>query len=267
MQHLFLCTEPRSGSNLLLQLLQNVPPSHRFASLNESLHNFQNLAGMSFLKELLGEDWERFCMFNPEGEVNRQFDLNLYRTVLPAFFTQRQCQRPVAVKWFSSPLRQLFSYLKTPIHNSFPTPETQQELNDLFGPITYVFLGRQDLWRQALSLHFAQHTGQWVSTRPAAFEINEHTVPFDFPQIQAHYQDFKERFDWWQTFFSQIAIQPVFSTTYEALAEDYPTVLNALGEALSMEIAIPPPSSLRLEKQDHPLKEDYYQRVMAILAS
>lgn len=272
MQHLFLCTEPRTGSNFFLQLLQNTSGPHPFASLNEALYNPRNLHQNERLLALLGAQVEEFCLLDREHRHNAAFNLELYRTILPAYYQQHGQQhghpRPVAIKWFSLGIRYLLKYLDAPQdNNGIPTPAIRHIFNDLFGSITWVHLYRKDVWRQTISYYFARKSDHWVSFKQPTFEVNEDTLPFHFTEIEALYQSIQEKQAWWQRFFDKTGLQPAMSISYEELTGDYGRVLNQLGSILGIEIHAPVLEEIRHKKQEHPLKEAYYQRVMAHLAS
>jgi LPS sulfotransferase NodH len=268
MQHLFLCTEPRTGSNLFLQLLENTSGPHPFASLNEALYNPRNLYQNQQLLALLGEHVEEFCLLDRDHRYNAAFNLELYRTILPAYAQQHGHPRPVAIKWFSLGIRYLLKYLNQPQdQDGIPSPAIRHRFNDLFGSITWVHLYRKDVWRQAISYYFALKSDHWVSFKQPSFEICEDTLPFDFAELETLYQSLQEKQAWWQRFFDKTGFQPAMSISYEELTSDYGRILNQLGSVLDTEIHVPSLDLIRHQKQVHPLKEVYYQRILETLKS
>ncbi len=266
MKHLFLCTEKRSGSTFFLSLLQLAPEKKRFGSFGEMLHNSRHLLNNKLISPLLGDRLESFCLNNASHHRNEDFDLSLYNTVIPAFYEQYGRGKPVLAKWFSDAFRILLDHLGHPTSQTqYPPPTVRNELEALFGEITYIYLYRKDLWRQAISFYIARRSDQWINWRDSPEVVNEETVPFNFPLLKSYHDAYGRRQIWWKRFFDKTGIEPALTLAYEDYTADYGRMLTQLGRVLDMELYVPPPDQLKVQKQEHPLKEAYYQRVMEIL--
>jgi len=89
---------------------------------------------------------------------------------------------------------------------------TAEVLNRWFPNPRYVFLRRWDKVRQAISLYRANRTEDWWSTK--ARRRHDGLQPVDFDEIERFRRQLIEHEEGWQSFFTEIGVQP-FQIIYE----------------------------------------------------
>lgn len=104
-------------------------------------------------------------------------------------------------------------------------------LNRLFPNLRYVYLERQDIARQAVSLVIASQTKSW-NTRNEV----EGAPAYDFDAIYQVRSDLLKRAERWRAFFEENGIEPL-RLAYEQVAADYEGALASVLDFLG--IAIP----------------------------
>jgi hypothetical protein len=254
MKHLFICSLQRSGTHYLKNLMELGPEAERFYHIGESLFNPTVLEFQRPLADLLGDRQKSFSLFQSFWEINPHFSPDLWKEVLPQFYEKYQSNGFISVKWFDFAFRALLHQFQDSPGELFPF------LNTCFGEVYYLYLYREDKWKQAISLDVAHHTGRWVNTENRYADLPEPDLPFNLDRLLIYREGLIRRDQWWQNFFHQHHL-PCFPIRYEDLCENYPAILTKLSAFLGTPIYIPPPDSLKVSKDDSPLKKRLYQQL------
>ncbi len=110
-----------------------------------------------------------------------------------------------------------------------------------FSEAKFIYLTRERLLDQAISLYIAHDTGYYHSTFVDKKGETERETPFDFDAIKKHLKQLVEMQGEWETFFASEGIKPL-RLTYEEVASDPVAALEQiakfLGRALPAEFEI-----------------------------
>jgi trehalose 2-sulfotransferase len=106
------------------------------------------------------------------------------------------------------------------------------QFETLIGPVSVVFLQRDNRLAQAISLYRAMATGAWTSRTPARGA----EPPYDRPAIDRARDVIEANAELWEAFFVQNAIMP-YRLSYEDIASDPEAVVRRVLDHLSL----PPP--------------------------
>lgn len=128
-------------------------------------------------------------------------------------------------------------------------------LEDLFGRCVYVYNYRADIYYQAVSLHIAQQTQQWVS-----FHDRQGEPHYDFDNIHGLVSWIVRDCEKWLAYFRENNIVP-FYAPYERFAEDPHLATQRLLDWLGLPGCTIGTTSL--ERQATALNTDYVRRYIA----
>lgn len=92
-------------------------------------------------------------------------------------------------------------------------------LTRAFGHLRFVYLCRDDIVAQAVSLLRAEQTGVWHDPVPAPRAEPGHDAQFDFDQVHQRVQLLEQHNSAWREWFSAVGVEP-FAVRYEELAVD-----------------------------------------------
>ncbi len=106
----------------------------------------------------------------------------------------------------------------------------------VFGPATFIYLRRDDVLAQAVSLHRAVQSGLWHKA-PDGTEIERQSDPqdpvYDRDTLSATIAGFEEDARGWRTWFTAEGIKPL-ELSYDALARDPLGMLQDVLEYLGL---------------------------------
>lgn len=217
----FICTTPRSGSTLLSEGLGGT-----------------GLAGHTtewfFMLRDRGPDELRGI--EDGGEYMKAFlAIENLEWLSDAFFRRyidlcTDANGIFGVKMFWSEITALERVLRRTYSEN--TASTAALLDRLFPNLQYIYLERENVTRQAVSLVMARQTKSW-STRIKA----EGTASFDFDLIWQMRSDLLTRAEQWRTFFEDNGIEPL-RITYDQVVSDYPGAIRAVLDFLGIAIPI-----------------------------
>jgi LPS sulfotransferase NodH len=247
----FVCTTPRTGSNLLCEALRNTGmagnPEEYF--WDDALPAWYERWGIStfeqFLERLLAEGTTPNGVFGVKvfaGDYLEDFLKHVRR--LPQYSDPR-----------------------------LPVPAL---MSSIFPNLRYIWLTRRSKVRQAVSWWLAFQTKVWAlrsreDERPmlqvtqALRNTNQpqQDVPrYDFEKIDSLVQEIVRREAWWQEYFSEGGIRPL-SVVYEDFADAYEENTSELLRHLGIDA--PPQAGSRdriLQKQAGTLTEEWVRRYL-----
>jgi trehalose 2-sulfotransferase len=108
-------------------------------------------------------------------------------------------------------------------------------LERAFGPVRFVYLRRDDIVAQAVSLLRAEQTDVWHAPVQAMRPEPDHEAQFDFGQIQRRIHLINQHNAAWQGWFSSAGIEP-FPVRYEELAADPVAVTRRILDFLDLDL-------------------------------
>jgi trehalose 2-sulfotransferase len=109
-------------------------------------------------------------------------------------------------------------------------------LERAFGHMRFVYLRRDDIVAQAVSLLRAEQTNVWHDPVKAARPEPDREAQFDFGQIRQRAQVIDQHNSAWQGWFSSAGIEP-FPVLYEELAVDPVGITHRILDFLSLELS------------------------------
>jgi trehalose 2-sulfotransferase len=112
------------------------------------------------------------------------------------------------------------------------------------GRVRFVYLRRDDIVAQAVSLLRAEQTGVWHDPVQATRAEPDHDAQFDFDQVQQRVQMIDQHNSAWQGWFSAVGIEP-FPVLYEELAVDPAGITHRILDFLGLEL--PPGRELAVQ--------------------
>ena len=129
---------------------------------------------------------------------------------------------------------------------------------DLFPEAKWIFVERDDIFAQAISMWRAKSTGRWhiYNSNPTL----EPAIEYDFEAIDDSLWELSLHNRLWKDFFNLSGITP-FTVKYESLIEDIPTTLSHLLRFLGRDVANPA-TDVPLRKQSNELSDEYRSRLM-----
>jgi trehalose 2-sulfotransferase len=130
-----------------------------------------------------------------------------------------------------------------------------RKLEELFGDCLYVYNLRGDIYYQAVSLHIAIQTQQWVSAQERIAEPS-----YDFESIDRLVNWISQDCESWLAYFRQNGIVP-FHAAYERFARDPHAATQLLLDWLGMPFQAIETTSL--QRQASGLNTDFYHRYLA----
>ena len=258
MKHLFLCTQARTGSSLLLHLLQLGPIENHFSTLDESIFNLEAFQYPQYaqLKNLLGDRLNKYCVSH-QCDPDRNFDPPFFKQFIAEYFQRFSHGNMVTVKWFPWGMAK---FLRTLANRGIEiTPAT---LPEFFGDIAYIYLYREDLVRQTISRYIARRTKQWWSNIEAQTELTPETIPYDLGELMETYQEFLHTEFIWNKRFQEFGVEPLYRFSYEELEGNYRDILQTLSDKLKVKINLPEPGEIVLQKQTGELNEYLCERFL-----
>ncbi|MDQ0503245.1 Stf0 family sulfotransferase [Xanthobacter agilis] len=101
-----------------------------------------------------------------------------------------------------------------------------------FSSAKFVYLTREDILDQSISLFIAQSTGYFHSTSQQRKDQNAEEIHFDFDAIAARVVQFSEMQSNWERFFASEGIRPL-RVTYEQLLSDPEDVVRRIGNYIN----------------------------------
>lgn len=124
----------------------------------------------------------------------------------------------------------------------------------------FVFMSRQDLLAQAISLEIALQTERWTSLMTGTLPDNALTFkPSRLDRLMADIEVENREFE---TFFAANGIEPV-RVQYERLVADPQKTLDAIGKRLGFRRRLHPhPERLTLSRQSGPLNTEWRERYL-----
>jgi trehalose 2-sulfotransferase len=108
-------------------------------------------------------------------------------------------------------------------------------LERAFGSVRFVYLRRDDIVAQAVSLLRAEQTNVWHDPVQATRPDPDHEAQFDFDQIQQRIQVISQHNAAWQGWFSSARIEP-FPVRYEELAADPVAITRRILDFLDLDL-------------------------------
>jgi LPS sulfotransferase NodH len=219
-----VCASPRTGSSLLCELLSGTG--------------------------VAGAPVEYF----QEGFHRRGWYLQLNCTDFDDYRSKLLRQRitPNGVFGFKTHWSQ-FSHLMTLLTGmSGASPQAfthwRQSLDDTLGCRRFIYVTRQDIVQQAVSLVVARHTGVWYDHGQSIGKLND--TPFDVEAIDRAVDYIRESRTMWRTFFDQSGVDALL-VRYEELVSDREGTLSRVLDYLGLELPAPIDTSavVRLRRQ------------------
>jgi LPS sulfotransferase NodH len=117
-------------------------------------------------------------------------------------------------------------------------------LERAFGHVRFIYLRRDDIVAQAVSLLRAEQTNVWHDPVHATRPDPDHEAQFDFDQIHQRVQLIDQHNAAWQGWFSSAGIEP-FPVLYEELAVDPLGITHRILDFLDLEL--PPGRKLAVQ--------------------
>lgn len=217
-----LCTTPRSGSTMLCRML----------SASGKLGN-----PASYFRREDQEEWAAAWGTSMDGLPGSAHpSTDFLEAVLSA---GRGPTSVFGLRLMQESLQDLLGYLR-----ALTTAQTRDRacLEAAFGPLKFVYLERDDVVSQAISLLRAEQSGLWHKALDGTeLERLSPTVPegYDFARLHQYVLELTTQKASWREWFDAQGIAPIH-VAYEALCENPARVLTKLSEALGV---IPPGSN------------------------
>jgi LPS sulfotransferase NodH len=126
------------------------------------------------------------------------------------------------------------------------------EGHDLLDGGRFIYLYREDLLAQAISVHVAMETGMWGLDGRATSIVPETPRFFDEPLIQDRLQRLAENETNWRLFFARAGIAPLI-ISYEQLVADTPATMRRIIAAFALDLPdVPDYAEARLSEPRPP---------------
>ncbi len=219
---LFICSSPRSGSYMLCRVMINagVGVPHEYFNpiiIRQIAPRFGLGESAARLKWRRRSPWD----YLPFGRAARSSEEAFLQKYVAAL-VPRRCQGGV----FAAKIH--FDQFQKVLDNPVGWK--------LFESGIFVHLYREDLLRQAVSMHFAQTTGRWgiddvVTTVPAA-----NPNFFDTAAIHRILETLAEADRGWRAFLAQNALSPIW-ISYEQLCHDPFAIVVMIARRLGLDPA------------------------------
>jgi trehalose 2-sulfotransferase len=207
-----LCTTPRTGSTLLCGLLD----STGVAGHPESYFRRQG-------QQEYAVKWG--IARSAEGNF-------IYSDYIQAALTAGRTDNGVfAVRIMWETLGELLGELE-PMNPGLPGVSL---LERAFGRTRFVYLRRDDVVAQAVSLVRAEQTNVWHDPIPAIRPAPEHDAWFDFAKIERQVQEMNQHNAAWQEWFRAAGIEP-FPVRYEELDVDPVGITRRILDFLGLDL-------------------------------
>jgi LPS sulfotransferase NodH len=255
MKHLFICASPRTGSNYLLNLLEQ----GGLESYNELLFNpGPNCANCHIFKDQLGDKLPLFVASHHFQEPVQQFDYDFYIQMIRGLYQTYSNDKPITVKWFSYSLHYLVNLLAEKGH-----PPKLETLQEIFGDIQWIFLKRDNKLQQAVSKFLAHERNQWVSLNfphitPPQQEIEN--PPYDFDKIFRHFQACVVLERKWKEIFETLSLSPQYSVSYEQFQHYPERVVQEISDTFLLDLKPISPELSKYNKQFSSLNQKYIEQ-------
>ena len=110
------------------------------------------------------------------------------------------------------------------------------EGHDLLDGSHFIYLYREDLLAQAISVHGAMETGMWGLDGRATSIVPETPRFFDQQLIQDRLQRLAENETNWRLFFARAGITPLIISPYEQLVADMPATMRRIIAAFALSL-------------------------------
>lgn len=247
----FVCTTPRTGSNLLCEALRNTGvagnPEEYF--WDDALPAWYERWGISTFEQFL----ER--MLAEGATPNGVFGVKVF-----------------AGDYLEDFLRHVW---RLPRYRD-PRLSVPALMSSIFPNLRHIWLARRNKVRQAVSWWLAFQTKVWAvrseKDERAMLQVFQEVrntneprknVPrYDFEKIDSLVQEIVRREAWWQDYFSEGGIKP-FSVVYEDFADSYEGVTQELLRYLGLDASRGAgPGNRILQKQAGALTEEWVQRYL-----
>ncbi|MCJ8338052.1 MAG: Stf0 sulfotransferase family protein [Pseudomonadales bacterium] len=189
-----LCATPRTGSTLLCEYLTSTQVAgkpHSFFRSQDMLWRARQL------KVLQNDD---------------SYDFHDYLTATREFTSSNNGVFGLRIMW------ETLAELLEQLQSVYPEFEGGQLalLEHTFGRIKFVYLHREDVLGQAVSLWRAQQANYWHSTEEAS---SNRPPEYDFSEIASRVEMLRHQNNQWRDWFDKICIDPL-EFCYEELAAD-----------------------------------------------
>jgi len=133
------------------------------------------------------------------------------------------------------------------------------QLAELFPNATWIYVKREDVFAQAVSMWRAKESNRWHVLK----DENEPILEYDFKKIEASFRELSAHNSLWEDFFSLAGIEPhtiVYEQLIENLSETMHPLFSDLGlDTRSIEDAA---SKVELRKQRDEKSAEYLARFM-----
>ncbi len=226
-----VCALPRSGSSVLCDALSAT--------------------------ELAGDPRE---YFHPEGMLNCRKSLGLPDGIAMRDYLLELRQRTSTangVFGFKIMHSHFAGWLEQLEPGDAPAPDF---LAGLLPNLRWVWIRRQDLVRQAISLVRATQTGIWHTRRPGQ---QPRSAPrFEFAEVDSRVMMLQRHDLEWAAFFERFGLSPI-RVSYEAFSLDQPGSVRAILESLGIDVPANRAlflRSLALSRQSDAINEEWFTR-------
>jgi LPS sulfotransferase NodH len=255
MKHIFICASPRTGSNHLINLLEEGREESGLASHYELLFNPGiNCSHCKKYQPRLGDKLPLFVASRDFQEPIHQFDYEFYKQLIRELYQTYSNNKPITIKWFSYSLEYLLGLMAEKGH-----PPTLETLQEVFGEIQWIYLKRNNKIHQAVSAFLAYETNKWVDLNIPGYRASfiKENPPYDFHKIFEHFRACVESEAKWNQLFESHSISPDYVVSYEAF-QDYPDrILQEISEAFTLDLKVIPPERNKFNRQFSQVNLDY----------
>lgn len=221
-----ICATPRSGSTLFCQYLASTGVAGVPASY--------------FRKEGLHEYAEYWQILRPDGN----YDFADYLAVTRKAGSTDNGVLALRIMWST--------LAEVTVHLSQLYPDLADDdvglLEKVFGRLRFIYLRREDLVAQAISLYRAQQTGYWHVDEGQA---PEQPPTFDFDAINSFVDELRQDNLDWQSWFRKVGAEPM-PVVYEDFAANPKTTISMVLRFLEIE----PPANMQLKASNQRLADE-----------
>lgn len=221
-----ICATPRTGSTLLCQYLSSTEVAGRPHSYFRKQDMASWAKGWRILKE------------------NGSYDFAEYLIAARAAASTENGVIAIRVMWES--LKEIVGELAILYPNCLHRDMTL--LEEAFGRLRFIYLCRNDIVAQAISLYRAEQTGYWHTVEG---QKPEQHPAFDFDAIQSRVQILRQQDESWQSWFQTISVEPMIVKYEELSADPVGSVQKVLGF-----LGVDLPHYRRLEAVNQRLADD-----------
>jgi LPS sulfotransferase NodH/GT2 family glycosyltransferase len=202
----FICSTPRTGSYLLCRAMIH----HGIGIPHEYFHPLH----AAIIGPRVGIDaLQNGSLLKTDAGVRRAYIREvMYRRTVNAVFSAK-------VQWWE-----------------FADFLNNREGLELFQNGHFLYLYREDLLAQAISLHISYQTGRWGFDDLITSEPRTEPNFFDNPSINKYLEEISSHDMGWRRFFARHRISPV-TVSYESLIADTGGVLRSMVETFGLEVS------------------------------